>query len=200
MADTITIWNTALINVGVSTLVAATDEKSNPANILRVIYDLTRDEALEAAPWGFATRRTTLQSVGSPPQEWAYRYRYPGDCLTARRILSVAIRVFAEDQKVPFAIEEDEAQSAKVILCDSEQAVLEYTARITNPNLFPPSFTSVLAWGLAVKLAPALAAKPEFAVSAGQQYNAAIHRALARSFAEGHPGPMPDSEFIRARD
>ena len=193
------ICNLALINVGVSQLIASIDESSKEAQVLSAVYDLTLDETLEAAPWPFATRRATLQDVGSPPGEWAYRYRYPNDCLTARRILDGSTRVFSADTRIPFAIEEDEAADGKVILCDQASAMLEYTARIVKPGLFTPTFAIALSWGLAVKIAPALSSDPRFGVSAGQQYQGAILRALARSFAEGQEGEAPDSEFIRAR-
>jgi hypothetical protein len=199
VAETIPICNLALINVGVTNLIASLEERSKEANVLRAIYGLTRDETLEAAPWPFATRRKVLQSVGSPPAEWAYRYRYPNDCLTARRILNGVQRVFASDQRIPFAIEEDEENGAKVVLSDQAPATLEYTARIVNPALFTPTFKIALAWGLAVKIAPPLSADPKFGVAAGQQYQGAINRALARSFAEGQADQDPDSEFTRAR-
>ena len=193
------ICNLALINVGVSQLIASLEEKSKEAQVLNAVYDLTRDETLEAAPWPFATRRVALQLVGTPPTEWAYRYRYPNDCVTARRILDGSTRAFASEQRIPFAIAEDEINDAKVILCDQEAATLEYTARIVAPGLFSPTFAIALAWGLAVKIAPALASDPRFGVSAGQQYQGAIDRAFARSLAEGQEDQNPDSEFIRAR-
>jgi hypothetical protein len=200
MAETVQICNLALVNVGVSKVIASLEERSKEADVLRAVYDITRDETLEAAPWPFATRRVVLQSLGDPPAEWAYRYRYPTDCLTARRILDGARRVFAADQRIPFAIGEDEANAARVIFCDQFQATLEYTARIVNPKIFSPTFAVAVGWGLAVKIAPALSADPKFGVAAGQQYQGAINRAFARALAEGQEEQAPDSEFIRARD
>lgn len=193
------ICNMALGRIGISREIAALTEASNEAVQCKRFYEATRDRVLQEAPWRFATRRQALADVGTPPDGWLYRYRYPNDCLHARGIVNTALRTPAADQRIAFAIFEDEDNSALAIATDEASAILEYTRHITDPNLFAADFTSTLAWALAVEIGMPLKADPKLRADALKFYQYEVGIACARSFNEGREDQPPDSEFIRAR-
>lgn len=191
MASEVQIYNLALGHVGVSQFVAATTEGSNEARVCRNFYQATRDKILASAPWPFATRRVALQDLGNPPLGWAYRYRYPNDCIQARRIVDpYGVHVSRASRRIPYSIMEAEADGSLVIACNEPGAVLEYTARIENPLLFTPGFTDCFGWALAAEIASPLSADPKFAQAASQQYQIALANALTAALNEQQEDPL----------
>lgn len=193
------LCNLALGRVGISQEIASLSERSNEAVQCNRFYESTRDRVLSEAPWRFCTRRRTLADVGTPPDGWAYRYRYPNDCLFARKIVDPANRSPASDQRIPFSIYEDVDSAALAIVTDEANAVLEYTFKVTNTMLYSPLFDSALAWALAAEIAGPLKADVKYIQNAEQHYQYQIAQAIAQSFNEGRDDLPQESEFIRAR-
>jgi hypothetical protein len=189
------ICNMAIGRLGISQFIASLEtEQSNEARVCRVFFDNTRDRVLQEMPWNFATRFATLQDIGTPPDGWTYRYRYPNDCLQARKV--------ARDitvQGVPFSVIEDETGGGLAICTNQGNAVLVYTARITNTNLYSMLFVDVLAWALAAEIAAPLSAVPKMATAAGEAYMGSMLRAAARNMNEGQEAPEPETEFLTSR-
>lgn len=99
------IANMALQVIGTRTSVSAselTNETSNEAIQVNIIYDNIRKRLLRMAPWNCSLRTanlvyissspgtpenisaaTTLWQPGQPSPPWAYEYQYPVDCLRA---------------------------------------------------------------------------------------------------------------------
>jgi hypothetical protein len=94
-----------------------------------------------------------------PPLPWRYSYAYPSDCLKARYILPVVpttgVQVpfttadnmvmpgYSDNVSVKFVVATDTdtlGNRVRVILTNLSQATLVYTSRITDPNLWDPSF------------------------------------------------------------
>jgi hypothetical protein len=93
--------------------------------------------------------------------------------------------------------------SGVLIYTDQEDAIAEYTWRITNADWYPPDFVSALAWRLAPELAMALA--PGSLGSALRDkafayYKAALIDATAATLNEETNDEAPPSEFIRERE
>lgn len=197
--STVQICNIALGRLAISREIASLSESSNEAVQCKRFYEVTRDRVLTEAPWRFATKRQALADVGSPPDGWAYRYRYPNDCLFARAIIDPALRQPAADQRIAFAIYEDMDSAAKAIVTDQPSAILEYSRRITDTTLFSPHFDSALAWAIAAEIGGPLKADVKWIQLAEQRYQAALATAWAMSANEGREDLPPDSEFVRAR-
>lgn len=189
MTSEIQIYNLALGHIGCSQFVASTNEQSNESRVCRTFYDQTKRSVLAAIPWPFATRRAALQDLGNPPLGWMYRYRYPVDCVRARQIVGAGDFVSAA-ARIPYSIMEDEAGGGLVIVCNEPQAVLEYTAAISNPQLFTPGFVDALGWALAAEIATPLSADPKLGQAAGQQYQVALSVAAAAAFGEQQELPL----------
>jgi hypothetical protein len=194
----VSICNQALGKIGISQFIANLEtEQSNEARVCRVYYEAARDRVLQAMPWGFARRVAELQDIGTPPAGWLYRYRYPNDCLFARKVIETGATEDSPGQ--PFTVSEDEANGGLAICSNTYPASLIYTARITNTALFSALFTDALAWALAVDLSAPLSAQPSMAQSASQAYVATLAQAAARHLNEDQPQDTYVSELMAVR-
>jgi hypothetical protein len=152
-ASDVVIVNMALSHLGDAANVSAIDpsDGSAQADHAAQFYAHTRDRLLEAFPWKFATRRSTLAlrsgvTVGS----WDYAYAEPNNCL---RILAILPGTYTKDnQSVKFDTETD-TDGGGIVLTDAEDAVARWIARVTDPGKFTPAFTETLSWALASILA-----------------------------------------------
>lgn len=213
MKDDVLICNMALGYLGISQTIADLQrEQSNEARNCRIFFDSTRELVLEEAPWPFAERTAALQDIGSPPPGWAFRYRYPNDCVNAREIIVDGLTFSALTDiggrtvipqfrlpAIPFKVVEDEAGGGRAIVTNQQSASLVYTARITNPNVYPMSFIDAFALCLAAKIGGPLAAAPGMAEKAGDAYTKALLKAASRTMNEGVEQEERESEFTAAR-
>ena len=177
MASEIDISNLALAHLGDNATVASLypPEGSAQAEHCARFYPIARDSLLEMHAWGFATRRAQLAQVTNTWPEWDYAYAQPADALNIIAVLppdasdDYSTRLsptdtpgyYANNSPVmaagryvpqPFNCEID-ANGAEIIYTDQEQAVLRYTARVTDPSKFSPLFVNTLSWHLASMLA-----------------------------------------------
>lgn len=193
------ICNLALARIGQSVLISSMDEASPAASVCNLFYSTCRDRILEAYPWRFATKYVTLQDIGTPPTNWAYRYRYPNDCLSARCIVSPGARNLTIENRIPYAITEDSAGNGRAICCDISPAELEYTAQITMPSIFSPEFSNALAWLLASDICLPLTGDPNKIKLYLQMFESSVASAFANNMKEGQDGLPADSIFVTER-
>lgn len=174
MPSEVDICNLALGNLGDDATVASLDppEGSAQADHCARFYPLARDLMLDAHRWGFSTRRASLALLSAaPPSAWLYAYALPGDALNLISVLapdapddnSAAMPVFSTYGCAPINqpgiytpqpfVTETAADGTPVLYTNQANAVLRYTARVTDPSLFPPTFVQ----GLAMRLASMLA-------------------------------------------
>lgn len=198
MPSVVQICNIALTRIGQSQLIDSLSEQSLAAQLCTLHYEACRDELLRDFPWPFATKRVTLADIGSPPDGWSYRYRYPQDCLLARHVTLPGVRQPTSAQRVPFAVVN--AEGGRAILCDQSPAELVYVARVDDTTYFDPLFVSALAWRLAAELATGLQANANNYAAAFQQYRITVDQARAVAFEESEEGVPPESEFITGRN
>lgn len=192
--------NMALGHLGQSPLSGDLEsDRSNSAKVMRTFFETTRGCVLRDFPWGFAQRLVTLAPVEEDPNsEWGFSYRMPVDCFMPRRIPS-GIRNETLADRIPYRTIGDD--SGTLILTDQEDAELEYTARVTNPALYPADFCMAFSLRLAAYGAPLLTSGDKFQLGtrAYQLYMAEIARAKANNANESVPDYPPDSEFISVR-
>lgn len=201
MASITDICNLAISHLGISKDIAnVTTEQSAEAKACRRFLDIARETVLKDYNWPFATKMATLNLVEEDPNdEWAYSYRYPSDCLYARRILS-GFRDDTDLTRIAYKITQDSA--GILIYCDTENAILEYTLNTENVDLFSSDFKVALSYRLAHYIAPRITAGDPFGLGdkALQKYVLEIQRASANAFNEDKSSLPLTTDSISARD
>lgn len=192
------ICNLAIGRTGQSIFINSLTEASQAANVCNVFFKPTRDAVLSAFPWNFATARATLADLGTPPTNWAYRYALPADCLTVRHLVVDGIREPLAHERIAFEIAEE--GDVRVLYTDCANAELVYTRRITNPNLFSPTFVSALGWLLASEIALPLTSAPGVADRALRMYVTVLGTAQALALNERQGDPERDCAFLTGRN
>ena len=201
MASITDICNMAISHLGISKDIAnVSTEQSAEAKACRRFLDIARETVLKDYNWPFATKMATLNLVEEDPNdEWAYSYRYPSDCLYARRILS-GFRDDTDLTRIPYKITQD--STGILIYCDTENAILEYTLNTENVDLFSSDFKVALSYRLAHYIAPRITAGDPFGLGdkALQKYVLEIQRASANAFNEDKSSLPLTTDSISARD
>lgn len=195
--SSVKIANMALSKAGANSTIESLDEDSAEAAQVSLWYEFAKEKALSAYNWSFARKSLTLATHGedAPTNRWAYRYMYPADCVKARMIENPS-----NDDADPIAFKVELApDNTKSIVTNQDEAVLIYTANITDPNLFSPFFVEFLATVLASHIAWPLTAK--FGVVDRLEERTQVLQILAPTAdAQEQQEDTPrDSDYIRAR-
>lgn len=217
--DDVTICNMALgeakVRANITTL--APTEKSKEANQCRFYYEPARDAVLQAVRWNFARKQINLALLADitqgqvVPVPWSYMYTYPPDCIQGRYIMpmfdalpgTIPGQVSAPVYKGPpvkyIVSNEPDTSGAdtKVILTNQNQAVLVYTKKVVDPNMFDAQFVEALVMTLAAKLV-----RPLTGQSPKDMIEAAKGLIISAGASNGNEGlPIQDStpDWIRAR-
>lgn len=193
MADETSIANLALAKLGISPIMALTDD-SKQAQFANRFYAQTRDEALSSHRWNFAMRRATLNRLATGPDfEWAFAYQLPTDCLRVVQLNGYE----PNEQQGMFAIESDQ------LLTDAEEAQVRYIARVEDGSFYPPLFSQALATLLASRLAGPLTGSRELPSALIEEYEALTgpKARMADVFEEQRrlKPAWVDSDLIKAR-
>lgn len=198
-ASSTVIGNLALSHCGIGKLVGSLSERSEEARALNLFYPEDLKTVLEALDWPFARKYVTLGLVEEDPNdEWGYSYRYPADCVVARKILS-GIRKDSPDNEIEMELSSDD--SGKLIFCDMAEAQLKYTALIDDTTRFSANFTRALSYKLAHSIAPRLTAGDPFKLQdkLWSHYLTSLNYAAAIAASEQKYGVQPEAEMIRGR-
>lgn len=168
--DVVNLALTEIGNQGLVTSISPSDG-SIEGNAASLLYQPKIDALHRAAHWNFARRQLALTLLRAtiidgvtqtdiPPTPWLYEYLYPPDCLKARFIiptidnsaieppLTTATNVsgqFFWGFPVKYVVANDNDKSGnptRVILTNQQNAILVYTGRIVNPDLWDPHFLS----------------------------------------------------------
>ena len=147
-----------ICNVGLSSYlgarpITAMEQPTPEAEACRLHYDRVRRSLLERADWVFATRREALVRMADNDRaaRWSYRYARPAGMLKLRWVNDAAMMGLAHaNGRNADAIREI---TADAIYSHIPAALVEFTADVTDPTLFPPSFGDALAASLAAAIA-----------------------------------------------
>lgn len=173
MASEVDICNLALAHLGDTaniTSINPPDQSMQAVQCAR-FYPIARDSLLEMYSWGFATKRALLPLTANTVSGWQYIYEVPNDCVSPQVVISVDAQ---DDWSVPVVVPNvmplamhngqgiyqpqpyrlgTDATGARLLYTNLQDAVLIYTAIVTDPTKFSPLFTETLAVYLASKLA-----------------------------------------------
>lgn len=170
------VVNLALVRLGKTERVGNLYDGSPAAKRFLDIYGQTRDAVLCELAWDFADRNIALTLLKTapqngyfpptvwnpavhPPMPWYYEYAYPSDGLNIKSLRPVAVQTPNFDPKpVLYELSNDNLGNpapGKVILTNIPGAIANYTARITEPTSWKPSFVEALVSALARRIAGA---------------------------------------------
>jgi hypothetical protein len=153
--------------------------------------------------WVPSTDTTTLEDEALPFDDlyggdWLYAYRWPSDCLRARRLVPEGTGRKWNRTPIPFRVNRDANQ--RLIDTNEQNAVLEYTTldcdNLWADDLFLDAFT----WRLAQALAPAHSRNGVTATECAKWYEFALNRAKQAALDEQEVEKSPgDAEWHEAR-
>ncbi len=199
----ITIWNMALGFIGTRT-VAGEDEKALEAVQCKLYWDSARRQALRDFPWNFAQRRAWLAQIDMPEgyeQQYTYAYALPEDMLQALRLYPNGkdYEQYGDKESGRFILVHDAVSKGQVLLCNTDKALLSYTADIADVALFDDLFVGMLARKLAAMIAVSLLKNNAGRVAELEElYLRAIPKAVQADANEGRMKEKPDT-WILAR-
>lgn len=146
------IFNIALSNLGVSSLIQSSNQNDTRAILLNNYYELARDTVLELHDWNFANayRSLAVSDAPSPDPNYEYAFVYPTDCLAPRSVIDSATQ---KEKKFDIAVL---SSGEKIVLSNCNPCLLRYTKRIENETLYPAPFVGALGFYLAYLSAQAI--------------------------------------------
>jgi hypothetical protein len=186
MATNVAIANNALLELGADRITSL-DQDTEPARIVKHVFDQERDGLLEEHPWNFALARTELGLLDESP-EYGFRnaFSLPADCL---RLLDL------EDEAAAYRVE------AGRVLCDLDRVKARYIRKVTSPRDMPSTFRAALAARIAAKIVTKLTASG----AAGKERMELLYRQrlkIAKSAdaqGGGSPARLRPSTLINSR-
>lgn len=204
--DKTTICNLALSHLASSAEVTDIEtDRTKEAKACRRFYDVARDRVLRAFPWPFATRIEPLALVtdftDDSTAEWDYAYRYPIDALELRKIQNeYHQRNDIRASRVPYRIAGD--ATGRLVYADLAKAIVEYTAKVEDPELFDPDFVMAFSLYLASLIAPRVTAGDQFQLGkyAYQRALSELENARVNALREEQADTEPDAEMILVRE
>lgn len=205
------IANMALSHVGARGTIESLNEQSVEAMSCRLWYDLARVTTLEAQDWTFARKKVELALDGDDaPLDWTYRYQYPGDCIKARSIVTPTAMNYVDEtyyfsgwryspDTPPFEIELN-SWGVKTVVTDTPEAVLRYTADISDTTLFSRNFIFAMSYGLASMIAVKLTGKVAIKQECEEMFLKSVRNAAAIDANEGIDRAPREATWITARN
>lgn len=193
--------------MGSRSTISSLQENSNEAKACARQYGFALANMLQAAFWNFARFQAplTLLLDGSKtppdavPSPWIFEYAYPSDCIQARYVQPMMQGNPASvpgAQSLPywigtpvrFLVSADNDQSGnkrRVILTNQAQAILIYTALITDTGMFDEQFTLALSNYLGHRISTPLSGDKKQAKICYDLAQAACNKAQASNGNEG---------------
>ncbi|BAQ86542.1 putative tail tubular protein [uncultured Mediterranean phage uvMED] len=193
MASEVDICNSALNNIGASTINSLTED-SVPARIMNQRYTFVRDSVFRSHPWNCLVRRAVLaQNTTAPTWEYTYSYNLPTDpyCLRVLRI---------EDLDTDYKVE------GRTIVSGNSTMKIKYIARITDPNEYDTLLIETMSARLAADCAYSITNNNSLVSTMYSLYEAKLKEARFVDATEGMPGAsgadlgsLKADTFINAR-
>ncbi len=209
VVSNVQIANMALGHIGARDNIESFDDNRVEAKAVSIWFDHCRVKTLEAFDWTFARRRRTLAlDSEDAPEDWGFRYQYPDDCLKARSIVNPYFYAYglidpryswAASDLVPFQIEMSSDLERKTILTDMDDAVLLYTANVSDPSMFTNEFVSAFSYALASDIAYKLTGKNNLKEAMYKQFVYQLAAAQASDANEQGQRRTRDAIWIRGR-
>jgi hypothetical protein len=187
----------ALSHIGVKRFVQSETERSQEVSVLTLQWAPAVNFVLADHPWSFARKYASLGLVTTAPNDdWGYAYRHPADCVFARRLVT-ATGGRSDPTPPPFILGQD--NWGRLIFTDVEDAVLEYTMRVFEPERYDPQFVVMISWYLAHLIANPLSRIGGASEKCYEMYRNLKSIASATSMNERQQDDNQEAEWILAR-
>ena len=193
MASQIDICNQALAHIGAD-MINDINEASAGAKHCRLFFSSARDIVLRDHFWNFAAKTISLAPLSITPVGFDYAYTYPTDCIRVKAIWQAVTTA----DPIKYEVRAKEG-GGLMILTDEADAILEYTARITDAGQFDPTFADALSWRLAADLAMPLSKSLPIKQAMLTVYTNRLVQAEALDSREGRIDQEANSPWVRAR-
>lgn len=188
MTSPVDVVNIALTTIGSQSTISRIGEEGTEGSVAAILYKPKIDALHRSAHWNCMRKQLALTQLkaaivngaasSDPPSiPWLYEYAYPSDCLKARFILPyyntdyTGVPFTTADSVAPslltgppvkFIVATDtnaQGKVIRVILTNMPQAILVYTARIEDPDMWDPHFLNAASSTLAAWFVNALMGK-----------------------------------------
>ena len=207
-------------------------DQSAQANYCSKLYPFSLHQILDDNNWSFSTKTVTLAaSAVNDSTLWPYAYQAPSDMINIIALFdsssvgdtnyggtvnssngylygvgsiptpNLTNRFSSHGNQQNYSLELG-SNGAGIIYTDQINAMIKYSAYVSNAQQFPPSFVDALAWKLASNLAGVII-KGDVGVSASikcvQAYQAALANAIDSDVQNRNIFPKPIPYGIAAR-
>ena len=184
MASVVQICNSALNQLGASSITALTENSKN-ARICNERYETVRDAVYRSHPWNCLIKRVQLaQDSDTPAWGFTYQYTLPSDCL---RVLQ--IKDYNSDYKI---------EGRKLLIGESE-VYLIYLAMESDVNQLDVLLRETISACLAQDIAYAITSNLQVAKLMAEKYQAKLSEARHTDASEGYntdPNLAPTDQII----
>ena len=184
MASVVQICNSALNQLGASSITALTEDSKN-ARICNERYETIRDAVYRSHPWNCLVKRVQLaQDTATPAWGFTYQYTLPSDCL---RVLQ--IKDYNSDYKI----------EGRKLLIDESDVYLIYLAIETDVNQLDILLRETISAGLAQDIAYAITSNLQVTKLMAEKYQAKLSEARHTDASEGYntnPAVAPTDQII----
>lgn len=195
MTTDVDICNLALGSLGIEPI-GSLSETTQEARTCNLFYSITLDNYLTEHDWSFASKNIELVVIDPLPdgyEQYKYGYEYPADCLKAR-----SVRDSESVWTYPFIIQDyviAGPSNDKLILTDIQDAFLNYTVALTDPDLFSAPFLNALSKKLAFEISWPLQKVAKNQKQAFDQFTLADNNAKQKDTSEQLPIAPPPTWF-----
>jgi len=184
MASVVQICNSALNQLGASSITALTDNSKN-ARLCNERYSTVRDAVFRSHPWNCLVKRQTLAADSASP-DWGFTYQFtlPADCL---RVLG--IDSYDSDHKI----------EGRKVLISSSAVKLIYISQVTDPNEMDVLLREVISAALAADMVYSITANPQMAKLFHEKYKSKLSEARHTDAGEGYntdPTVAPTDQIV----
>ena len=184
MASVVQICNSALNQLGASSITALTENSKN-ARICNERYETIRDAVYRSHPWNCLVKRVQLaQDSDTPAWGFDYQYTLPSDCL---RVLQI------KDYDADYKIE------GRKLLIEQSTVYLIYLAIETDVNQLDILLRETISAALAQDMAYAITSNLQVAKLMAEKYQAKLSEARHTDASEGYntdPTLAPTDQII----
>ena len=196
MRSEVDICNLALNHIAQNTITSL-NEASNPARKCKLYFPVAKDAVLRAHDWNFATKIELLALIADETiPGWDYLYARPANCLYIRKIYNEA----NIGNALPTQYKEIKTTNgSRAIACDIDQAYIEFTQTVTDPNDFDSNFVEALSFKLAAMIAKSLTGDLALAEKMEQKSMLIVSDARRVNSSERNNQDDPYNGYVEAR-
>lgn len=192
------IVNLALVRLGVPDIATIDDLDSEPARKAKLIYTLVCEAEIRRHQWSFAMWRDSLAALATAPT-WGYQYAYnlPSDFL--RLIQANDYFDYPEPRIGSNSDEKLWMIEGRTVLTNLGAPLKIRYIRKVAEDAHDPIFNSVLAYRLAMELAPSLTQSTTKVEQLTKLYKDDVREARRVNAIELPPQPLPDNSWMNSR-